>query len=126
MNRAERRRKHQIKGWIEHPSPKQLKRGSGWFGEFSKVYRRADNQYVIMIRELITEWGRIHHMSISTQDGHDVPWAEKQQIKNEIFGEEAQALEVFPKTSELVDAADMYHLWILPNDFKLPFTLKGD
>ncbi|MGR9527665.1 DUF7694 domain-containing protein (plasmid) [Priestia megaterium] len=48
---------------------------------------------------------------------------EKQRIKNEIFGEEYTAIEVFPKESELVDEANMYHLWVLPKGMNLPFGI---
>ena len=44
-------------------------------------------------------------------------------IKNEIFGDEYIALEVFPRESELVDEANMYHLWVFKNT-KLSFSLK--
>lgn len=74
-----------------------------------------------MTRQVKTEWGTITHATITS---HDEPkWRDKQWIKNQIFGEEAQALEVFPKESQLVDGAPMYHLWILPPGFKIPFTL---
>lgn len=35
------------------------------------------------------------------------------------------AVEVFPATRDLVDVANMYHLWVLPKSVQLPFTLKG-
>lgn len=53
----------------------------------------------------------------------DIPWAEKQRIKNEIFGEERTAIEVFPAESELTDVAMMYHLWLLPKTMKIPFGI---
>ncbi|MBU9711092.1 DUF7694 domain-containing protein [Evansella tamaricis] len=126
MNRAERRRAergHKAYNWVEYPSPKQLKQGTGWFRQLEKVYRQG-NDYVVMTRPVQTEWGEIIHATISTSHGGDVPWAEKQRIKNELFGPDAQAIEVFPKESELVDAAPMYHLWVLPTEMKIPFTLK--
>lgn len=126
MNRAERRRlkrDNKIIGWIEHPSPKQLGRGNGWFGELDRVYRQG-NEYVVMVRDVETEWGAIQHACLRNANNTDIPWSEKQRIKNEIFGQEATAIEVFPKESELVDEANMYHIWVLPDDFKLPFGLK--
>lgn len=38
-------------------------------------------------------------------------WHEIQNIKNEVIGEEQQAIQVFPKASELVDVANMYWLF---------------
>lgn len=123
MNRAERKRMekgHQILGWTKHPSPKDLKKGSGWFRELDRVYRRNDNQFVCMMRDLHTDWGNVTHVTITAFQPPS--WAEKQQIKNELFGKESVAIEVFPKESELVDQADMYHLWVLHRE-QIPFGI---
>ncbi len=42
-------------------------------------------------------------------------WPDLQRIKNEIFGAEAEAIQMFPKQSELVDDANLYWLWVLEN-----------
>ena len=39
-------------------------------------------------------------------------WAHFQQIKNEIIGPEYEAMELFPAESRLVDAGNLYHLWV--------------
>lgn len=124
MNRAERRRKNEgmkIVGWSKHSSPKQLKQGVGWFGELDRVYRRNCDRFVCMMRDLETEWGKVTHLTITALD--KPTWMEKQQIKNELFGTESLAIEVFPKESELVNNASMYHLWVL-HDRELPFGIK--
>lgn len=41
-------------------------------------------------------------------------WKELQRIKNEIFGEEALAIEYYPPQSKLVDQKNIYWLWIFP------------
>ncbi|MGG0718703.1 hypothetical protein ABE096_14060 [Robertmurraya massiliosenegalensis] len=110
--------------WIEHASPKQLKTGTGWFGELDRVYSDRGSNYVVMIRTVETQWGPVEHVCIRNAKSTDIPWAEKQRIKNEIFGEERVAVEVFPKTSELVDHAMMYHLWVLPDDMTIPFGIN--
>jgi hypothetical protein len=102
-----------------------LKKGTGWVGELDKVYCDVNRQYVIMIREVKTEWGTIQHACLRNAESTDIPWREKQRIKNEIFGKERVAIEVFPKESELVDAANMYHFWVLPVEMNLPFGLIG-
>lgn len=38
-------------------------------------------------------------------------WYEIQEIKNDIIGREKQAIQIFPKESELVDVANMYWLF---------------
>ena len=55
--------------------------------------------------------------------GGDIPWAVKQQIKEELFGIRANAIEVFPDRKRLIDVMDEYHLWILPKDFQIPFGI---
>lgn len=51
-------------------------------------------------------------------------WVAKQRIKNELVGPGRVAMEVFPPASELVDQADAYHLWVLPEGFRLPFGVE--
>ena len=50
-------------------------------------------------------------------------WAVKQEIKNELFGDRRIAIEVFPTKKNLVDACDVYHLWLLPKGTSLPFGI---
>ena len=47
----------------------------------------------------------------------------KMEIKNELFGENRAAIEVYPKEKNLVDVMDVYHLWVFPKEFDLPFGL---
>lgn len=43
-----------------------------------------------------------------------------QQIKNEILGEEREALELFPRESRLVDGSNQTHLWVFPEGIEVP------
>lgn len=101
-----------------------MKVGNGWFGELNRAY--SDGKYAVMTREVETEWGKVIHACIINTENTDIPWSEKQRIKNELFGKESTAIEVFPSDSELVDEANMYHIWILPEEMKLPISLKGE
>lgn len=40
-------------------------------------------------------------------------WPELQRLKNELFGAETEAVQIFPKESSLIDAAHLYWMWIL-------------
>ena len=54
------------------------------------------------------------HLSIKRVDGaacHD--WRDFQRIKNELAGPEAEAVELYPAESRLVDGANQYHLFVL-------------
>lgn len=112
-----------VKGWARRPSPLELKRGEGWFGEINECYTSLDGQYAVMIRPVDTEWGSVEHAAIRNLASTDIPWSEKQRIKNELFAKERVAIEVFPAESNLVDEANMYHLWVLPKGFEMPFTI---
>ncbi len=46
--------------------------------------------------------------------GREVFWKDLQRIKNEIFGEEAMAIQYFPPESSLIDEANVYWLFVFP------------
>lgn len=54
---------------------------------------------------------------------HD--WRELQSIKNAICGPDAEAVELYPAESRLVDTANQYHLWVLPEGRVWPFGFFG-
>ncbi len=114
-----------VNGWIGQPSPKSKRMGTGWFGEVDRVYVDEKRNYCVLIRRIIVkDWGEVEHAAIRNTASTDIPWAEKQRIKNEIFGEDRVAFEVFPKMDDLIDEANMYHMWVLPKGISLPVNLK--
>jgi hypothetical protein len=53
-------------------------------------------------------------LSIRRQDRSPrISWRDLQRIKNDICGEEAEAIEVYPAESRLIDGANQRHLWVL-------------
>lgn len=81
--------------------------------------------YSVMFFVQETEWGHVDRLAIRRHDGGAVvPWADMQRIKNELLGAERLGIQVYPPESKLVDAANIYHLWVLPLGAELPFTLK--
>lgn len=96
--------------------------GRGWTMEVHTAYR--NRLYAVLVRSIITAWGIVEHACISTLDGVEVPWRDKQRIKNELFGPERVAVEVLPEASRLVDDAPCYHFFVLPEGFRLPFTIE--
>lgn len=124
MNRNERRRLSREQGastWRPGPSPKVVGGFGGWLGEMDRAY--TDGRYAVMVRTTQTSWGLIEHACIRNDNSTEIPWREKQRIKNELFGADRVAIEVFPAVEDLVDSAMMYHLWILPPGIRLPFGL---
>jgi hypothetical protein len=63
----------------------------------------------------------VRHLGISSLSGIRPTWPEMQRIKDEIAGVGATAVEVYPPQQEIVDQADMFHIWVLPEP--LSFTL---
>jgi hypothetical protein len=56
---------------------------------------------------------RLWHLSIKRRDRsvvHD--WRDLQSIKNSLCGTEAEAVELYPAESRLVDSANQFHLWV--------------
>lgn len=54
-------------------------------------------------------------LGISSKDGearHD--WRDFQRIKNDIVGEEWEAVELYPAESRLMDPSNYYYLWCAP------------
>lgn len=63
----------------------------------------------------------VWHLSIRRQDRapiHD--WRDLQKIKNEIVGEQVEAIEIYPAEDRLVDTANQYHLWAFPQGQAVP------
>jgi len=66
-------------------------------------------------------FGVITHLSIKRNDKkplHD--WRDLQRIKNELAGEDREALELYPSEERVVDMANQYHLWVLPEGMIVP------
>lgn len=119
--------------WKETISPAQMHNEMGiyrgiWMPQMDRCWM-SDDGFQVTSRLLRTEWGKVEHAAISrigsfTCDGEsELSWALKMEIKNEIFGENRLAIEVFPKQKNLIDVMDIYHLWVFPKDFDLPFGI---
>lgn len=47
----------------------------------------------------------------------------EQQIKNEVIGEQREAVEIYPAESRKVDFTNTTHLWVLPEGDMVPFGM---
>lgn len=57
--------------------------------------------------------GGVIHLSIKRIDRHHLmDWRDLQDIKNQLVGEENEALQLFPRESRVVDMANQFHLWV--------------
>ena len=126
-------------GWIKAVSPKQLHdnfqvyRGQ-WMPEMDRCWIREEDGVSVCSRIIRIDGfgGKVEHVTITrsiddvglTNDGtRGFSWAEKMQIKNELFGENRCAIEVYPKQDRLVDTSDVYHLWVFDKKYNLPFGI---
>lgn len=84
----------------------------------------VNNRYSVQVSFVSTAVGKVTHFWIRHHAG-EMPrsWMDMQRIKNELAGSDATAVEVFPPQAELVDSANMAHLWVYPADFVMPFRL---
>ncbi len=79
------------------------------------VYFRSDTYQVAVDKTPSHGFGDVDlwHLSFKRNDReafHD--WRVGQWIKNEICGEEAEGMEIYPAESRLVDTSNQYHLWV--------------
>lgn len=88
-----------------------------------KVY--LNSSFIVQVYDCPTSWGQTKRVMIRWNDARpEIGWAMLQRIKNDIFGPERVALEVFPAESNKQDVANMYWLWLLPEGFDCPIEWK--
>lgn len=98
------------------------------------VYK--NNLYTVIVDYNPEEQGDLHivkgmegkfiHLSIKRNDKEPIhDWRHLQEIKNQIVGEENEAIEIYPAESRLVDMANQYHLWVFKDQaMKAPIGFK--
>lgn len=68
----------------------------------------------------------ITHLSIKRLDKEPIhDWRDLQAIKNLLTDPEREAIEIYPAESRCVDAANQFHLWVLPEGAKVPCGFYG-
>jgi len=61
------------------------------------------------------------HLSIRHNNRSAIrDWRMFQRIKNELAGEDREAIELYPSEARMVDEANSYHLWVAPVGYKFP------
>lgn len=66
------------------------------------------------------------YLSIKSNDRHwRHDWRHFQRIKNELLGEDVEAVELYPATDRLVDDANQFHLWAFPPGVRIPVGFAG-
>lgn len=94
--------------------------GSTGSGGWSACFTTAHRNRVFSVLDRI-DYSGARHLAVSSLSGIRPTWHEMQRIKDEIAGPEKTGIEVYPPHTEIVDGADMFHLWVVPGP--LPFGL---
>lgn len=95
--------------------------GDGWLREVRSIVKNP--WCVVLIRPVATPWGMAQHAAIRTASETELSWREKQRLKSTIFGPGFMAVEIMPPDADIVNGANMWHLWILPEGVGLPFGI---
>jgi hypothetical protein len=88
--------------------------------------------WIVQVYEFTCALGPMLHLAIrsvaqaGTRSGVEPSWSELQRIKNELCSDIAEAVQVHPRDKDLTDQADMYHLFVLPRGWPLPFGLHRE
>lgn len=74
---------------------------------------------------MVPGWGLTVHIKVRRRDEKsNVPWWALQLIKNEVAGEDAIAIEVYPPHGEVIDELNMRHLWVVPEGVTVPSLVR--
>ena len=82
----------------------------------TEVYYVNDKYTAIMTEQENTIWLSIKNHDRTT----DIPWQHKQWIKNDICGEEAEGVELFPAQSRMWNTANQYHIFVMKDKERVP------
>lgn len=108
-------------------SRERIKRALGLSDEelgLGELY--VNSRYQVMVRRQPAKEAAapdLVHLSIKRRDNEPArDWRDLQRIKNELLGQEVEAVELYPAESRRVDTANQYHLWAIDDPtFRWPF-----
>lgn len=81
--------------------------------------------FIVQVYDYPCAWSGTKRVMIRRNDAAPVhDWGVFQKIKNDLFGPERVALEVYPAESNKQDVANMYWLFVLPEGFDCPVEWK--
>lgn len=127
--------------WQRQPVPMINRNGPTWDRQIDEIWIASNSteKTAVQIRNFSTpKFGEMRHLFIKVlnlkkyalqgafaiRNSEDPTYEQKAWVLSTLGRWKKLALEVFPKTSELVDGANLYHIWELENEEKLPFDLN--
>ena len=90
--------------------------GPGWAADFERAHK--NRVFAVLDRTLACG---VRHLAVTSLSDIRPSWPEMQRIKDELAGRDRTAVEVYPPNDQIVDEANMYHIWVLP--YPLSFGL---
>jgi hypothetical protein len=86
-----------------------------------KCWQTDDGVYDILYEDVKADNGIIYaHLLIQRIDGKPIrSYMDLQEIKNDLFGEDIPAVEIFPKKDDLCNGSNTSHLWAW-KDIEIP------
>lgn len=70
--------------------------------------------------------GGLTLMMVQRRNGKDgLLWDDLQWVKDAVGLGDHEAIEIYPRGSDLVNVANIRHLWVLPAGHRMPFGLDG-
>lgn len=92
----------------------------GLMDEDPGIIARLDLDVQCLDRE-IEGIGHVVHIKIRRSNGKDgLTWDELQEVKSDAGYGDRAAIEVYPRQDEIVNYANIRHLWVLPDGFPCP------
>ena len=107
----------EVEGMTPEDALKAVKEAGG-----DEIWVNEKYQVIKTSYERKPPWPTLVHLSIRREDRRIMfDWRDMQRIKNQLLGEEKEAVQLFPAESRLVDTANQYHLWGFDSDeFRFP------
>ena len=120
--------------WKKIKFPEQF-RGDTWNMQMSAWIYNGEMNFSVRKREFICKLGTMKHITIKKIskenlktcnffDSVEPDYVEKIWIRQLVGEEKRDMLEVFPRKTRLIDAANLYHIWFLPEDYQFPFSIE--
>ncbi len=77
------------------------------------VFTSENDEFIVEKHFISSEPPFEFRLAIKRSDKDTIrSWRILQDIKNALVGEDATAVEIYPKETEVTDTANMYHLWV--------------
>ena len=88
------------KGWKERPTHQR----------FERCYQHKSGVLVICSIDTMEDGTKWKHISCS-KNRKNPSWTEVYGVKRVFIGDDAEAIQVFPKHKDLIDLTDCLHIW---------------